>query len=183
MAIVAALAVTETTSFGVLYYGFGTMLPSMERSLGWSKLTITGAFSLALLIAGFFGLAVGRYLDGHGPRLLMSAGSVIATLGTLGWSAVHSPAALYASWAVIGIAMSAILYEPAFVVLARRFDGDDRRRALTAVTLLAGLASTIFVPLEEKLIREFGWRVALRILAVVLFVVTVPLHAIGSRGV
>ena len=65
MAIVIALAVTETTSFGVLYYGFGTFLPSMERSLGWSKLALTGAFSVALLVAGVAGVAVGHHLDHH----------------------------------------------------------------------------------------------------------------------
>ena len=181
MAIVIALAVTETTSFGVLYYGFGTFLPSMERSLGWSKLALTGAFSIALLVAGVAGVAVGHHLDHHRPQVVMTIGSVVAAAGTLGWSYAESPVAFYAIWVLIGLAMSAVLYEPAFIVLARRFEGDDRRKALTAVTLLAGLASTIFVPLEEKLIRELGWRPALRVLALVLFAVTVPLHAFVLR--
>lgn len=183
MAIVSALAITQTTSFGVLYYGFGTFLPSMEKEFGWSKITITGAFSLALLLSGFFGLVVGRFLDRQSPRLLMTVGSVVAVVGTVLWSSSHSKLMFYGAWVVIGIAMSAILYEAAFVVLARRFSGPDRTKALTLVTLLAGLAATIFVPLEEWLIRTHGWRPALRILAIALAVITVPLHGLVLRDV
>lgn len=34
--MVWALAVTETVSYGVLYYSFAAFLPSMQHSLGWS---------------------------------------------------------------------------------------------------------------------------------------------------
>ena len=44
--------------------------------------------------------------------------------------------------------MAAVLYEPAFVVLAKWFPAaGQRRRALTALTLVAALASFIFLPL------------------------------------
>jgi MFS family permease len=181
MAIVTALAITETTSFGVVFYGFGTFLPSMEKDLGLSKSMITGAFSLALLISGVCGLAVGRYLDRHSPRMVMTIGSVLAVVGVVAWSHAHTIATLYLAWTLIGLAMSAILYEPAFVVIARRFSGSDRTRALTLVTLLAGFSSTIFVPLEEWLIRTQDWRPALRTMAVILLVVTVPLHGLVLR--
>jgi hypothetical protein len=46
--IVATLAVTETISWGVLYYAFAVFIPSMQQDLGWSKTELTGAFSIAL---------------------------------------------------------------------------------------------------------------------------------------
>jgi hypothetical protein len=46
--VVAVLAVTETVSWGVLYYAFAVFLPAMQHALGWSKTELTGAFSLAL---------------------------------------------------------------------------------------------------------------------------------------
>jgi hypothetical protein len=49
-------------------------------------------------------------------------------------------------FAGLGLAMAAVLYDPAFAVLAVWFD-RRRRRAMTMLTLVAGLASTIFVPL------------------------------------
>jgi MFS family permease len=52
-----------------------------------------------------------------------------------------------------------------------------RDRALLTVTLAAGLASTIFMPIEAWLLTRVGWRSALTILTVVLGVVTIPMHA------
>jgi MFS family permease len=176
LAIICALAITETCSFGVVFYGFGTFLPSMERALGWSKLTLTGAFSVALLLSGVAGLVIGKYLDTHSARLPMTFGSIVAAACTFGWSHASSQVGFYALWTIMGLAMGAIFYEPAFIVLSQRFTGAARRTALTVVTLFAGLASTIFVPFEEYLIRTRGWRGALRILALLLAVVTVPLH-------
>jgi MFS family permease len=153
----------------------------MKAEFGWSKIQLSGAFSMALLLSGFIGLFVGRYLDHHDPRPVMGGGSVLASVGTVMWSQAHTVFAYYLSWSVIGIAMGMVLYEPAFVVVTKWFAGESRRKALTIVTLLAGLASTIFVPLEERLIRSYGWRDALLILAAVLAVVTVPLHTFVLR--
>jgi MFS family permease len=180
--IVAALGITETVSWGIVYYAFAAFLVPMERDLGYSATQLTGAFSMALLIAGAAGIAVGRHLDAHGPRALMTAGSVVATLLVVAWSQVHGLAAFYLVWAGLGLVMAAILYEPAFVVLAKWFpQPDERRRAMTALTLVAALASFIFLPLSQALIAAHGWRDALLILAGVLAAVTVPLHAFTLR--
>ncbi len=178
--IVAALAVTETISWGILYYGFAVFLTPMERELGWSRPSVTGAFSLALLISGLAAPLVGRWLDRNGPRLLMTAGSIAATMLVLAWSRVASLTAFYAIWMGIGLAMAAVLYEPAFAVIAKWFS-RRRRQALTALTLVAGLASVIFTPLCNWLVELFGWREALLALAVLLGAGTIPLHALVLR--
>jgi MFS family permease len=99
------------------------------------------------------------------------------------WSQVHSLEAFYALWLAIGLVMAAVLYEPAFAVLAKWFpDAEERRRAMTAMTLVAALASFIFLPLTQALIDAHGWRHALVILAVILGVITVPLHGLILRS-
>jgi hypothetical protein len=45
------------------------------------------------------------------------------------------------------------------------------------LTLVAGLSSTVFAPLTSQLLERFDWRGTYLLLAVVLAVVTVPLHA------
>ena len=67
-AIVGALSITETVSWGVLYYAFSVFLLPMRRELDVSIAELTGAFSLALLISGVAGIGVGRYLDDRSPR-------------------------------------------------------------------------------------------------------------------
>jgi MFS family permease len=180
--IVGALSITETVSWGILYYAFAAFLIPMQRELGFSIAELTGAFSLALLVSALAGIAVGRYLDRHSPRGLMTAGSIAGVLLVLAWSQVDGLAAFYALWFAIGLVMAAVLYEPAFTVLAKWFPvADERRRAMTALTLVAALASFIFLPLTQALIDAHGWRDALVILAVILGAITIPLHAVVLR--
>ena len=78
--------------------------------------------------------------------------------------------------------MATVLYEPAFIVLAKHFTAaPERRRAMTALTLVAALASFIFLPVSQALIDAYGWRDALLVLAVILAAITVPLHALVLR--
>jgi MFS family permease len=181
--IVGALSITETVSWGILYYAFAVFLIPMQRELGFSTAELTGAFSLALLVSAVAGVAVGRWLDRRGPRELMTAGSIAGTLLVLAWSQVDGLAAYYALWIGIGLVMAVVLYEPAFTVVAKWFPHPgERRRALTALTLVAALASFIFLPLSQKLVDAHGWRDALVILAFVLGAVTIPLHVFALRA-
>ncbi|HEY3189248.1 MAG TPA: MFS transporter, partial [Solirubrobacteraceae bacterium] len=61
------------------------------------------------------------------------------------------------------------------------FATRGRDRALLTLTLAAGLASTIFMPIEAWLLPRFGWRTTITLLAVVLGVITIPLHALVLR--
>jgi MFS family permease len=99
---------------------------------------------------------------------------------TFAWARVESLPALYAVWFFMGLAMAATLYEPAFAVVVSWFR-EGRDRALLTVTLAAGFASTIFMPIEAWLLDRVGWRAALTILAVVLAVITIPIHAFVLR--
>jgi predicted MFS family arabinose efflux permease len=74
-----------------------------------------------------------------------------------------------------------VLYPPAFAALTRWW-GPRRVTALTVLTLLAGLASTIFAPLTALLAEHLSWRETYVVLAVVLAVVTIPAHLFGLRG-
>jgi predicted MFS family arabinose efflux permease len=180
--IVGALSITETVSYGILYYAFAAFLVPMQRDLGFSAAQLTGAFSLSLLVAAGVGILIGRHLDRHAPRAVMTGGSIAGVLLVLAWSQVESLAAFYAIWVAIGVVMAMVLYEVAFTVLAKAFaEPGERRRAMTAMTLVAALASFIFLPLSQALIDAYGWRDALVVLAVILGATTVPLHAIALR--
>jgi sugar phosphate permease len=178
--IAVTLAVTETISWGIIYYAFSVFLAPMEADLGWSRSELTGGFSLMLLVAGVMAYPVGAWVDKHGGRRLMTFGSIGASLLVVAWSMVSSLPIFYAVWAGLGVCAAAVLYEPAFAVIAQWF---QRRRstALAIVTFAAGLASTIFLPLSDVLLRAFGWRTAVLILGLFLGCLTIPLHALILR--
>jgi MFS family permease len=178
--LACTLGVTETVSWGVLYYAFSVFVYPMEAELGWSRADLSGAFSLALLVSGLAAVPVGRWLDRHGPRALMTVGSCAGTLLVVAWAGVQDLLTFYAVWIGIGLVMASVLYEPAFTVLAKWFR-RRRSQALTILTIMAALASTIFLPLAAWLVELQGWRAALVTLAIILGITTIPPHALLLR--
>jgi len=178
--IAFTLAITEMVSWGILFYAFSVVLKPLQAELGWDQGTITGAFSLALLVSGIAAIPVGRWLDRYGSRAIMTLGSCAGVVLVLAWSQVMTIPGFYAVWFLIGITVSTVLYDPAFTVVANWFI-RKRAQALTIVTFGGGLASVVFVPLTERLVRELGWRPALVVLAVILGLVTIPLHGLVLR--
>ena len=178
--LAVTLGFTETVSWGVLYYAFSALIAPTTAELGWSRAEISGALSVMLVVSGFAGLGVGRWLDEHGPRALMTAGSIVAVPLVLAWSQVRDLPTFYAIWIGIGVAFAAVNYGPAFATMIVWFR-RDRSRALTLVTLVAGFSSTVFVPLTAWLVAAQGWRAALVTLAIVLAVLTVAPHALLLR--
>jgi MFS family permease len=179
-AVLIVLCVTEITSWGVLYYAFPVLAPSIAASTGWSSTAVTAAFSLSLIVAAVAGIPVGRWLDRSGPRAVMTAGSAVAVAAVIGIALATSLVGFALAWAVAGVAMAAVLYQPAFAALTRWY-GPSRVSALTALTLVAGLASTVFAPLTGLLVSHLDWRQTYFVLAAVLALITLPAHALGLR--
>jgi MFS family permease len=153
--MVWALAVTETISYGVLYYAFAAFLVPMQQSLGYGQTILAGAFSLSVLLTGAGAVPAGAWLDRHGARALMTAGSLLAGGCVLLWSRAGGVLTLYLAFAGIGLAGAAVQYEPAFATVNAYFD-IQRQNALLTLTMVAGLASTIFGPASALLIRAWA---------------------------
>ncbi|GAA1194739.1 MFS transporter [Pseudonocardia alaniniphila] len=179
--VLIVLCVTEIVSWGVLYYAFPVLAPGIAADTGWSVSTITAAFSLGLVISALVGIPAGRWLDRWGPRPVMTIGSVLAVPAVLGIATARSLPWFFAAWALAGIAMGGVLYQPAFAALTRWW-GPRHVTALTVLTLLAGLSSTIFAPSTAALVERFEWRQTYLVLAVILAAITIPAHLFGLRG-
>jgi predicted MFS family arabinose efflux permease len=178
--LVWALSGAQLVSWGVLYYAFSLFVVPMESELGWSRTTLNGALSLGLLAAGAFAYPVGTWIDRHGGRLIMAIGSLLGVAMLLAWSQVTDIVAFHAIWVGIGIAQAATLYEPAFVVLTRLYHQSFRTK-ITMMTLVGGLASTVFIPLTQLLIDTLGWRHALVALAAIVALACLPVHVFMLR--
>ena len=179
--VLVVLCVTEIVSWGVLYYAFPVLAPAIAADTGWSISMITAGFSTGLVVSALVGIPAGRWLDRIGPRPVMTAGSLLGPPAVVGIAWAPTLPLFFAAWVLAGVAMAGTLYPPAFAALTRWW-GPQRVRALTALTLLAGLASTIFAPLTAGLLAGLGWRDAYLALAVVLAVITIPAHLFGLRG-
>lgn len=170
-----ALCIAQTTSWGLLFYSLPVAVAPIAAETGWTHTSVTGALTAGLIISAFAGIKVGKILDAQGPRKLMTLGAIIGVLSMVlvAWS--PNLMMFYLGWIVAGVAQAAVLYQPAFVVITRWY-GIHRVRPLTTLTLVAGLASTIFAPIVAALIDQWGWRLSYIVIAVILAVITIPLH-------
>jgi len=176
--VLAALCVTQVVSWGVLYYALPVALASITADTGWSATGVTAAFSAGLVVSAVAGVPVGRWLDRYGPRRVMTAGSVLVVPATVGIALAPGFGWFLAAWLVAGVAMAAVFYQAAFAALTRWY-GPARVGALTRLTLVAGLSSTVFAPLTHLLLEHLSWRGTYLVLALVLAVTTIPLHALA----
>jgi len=171
----AALSVAQIVSWGVLYYATIVAAPVISEETGWPLVAVTGIFSVGLVVSAIAGIAVGRALDATGPRLLMTVGSAVGVGGFCLVALAPNLVVFAVGWIVVGLAQSAVLYQAAFTVIARRY-GDARRTPMTILTLAGGLASTVFAPVVAGLLTVTDWRTTFLLLAGILAVVTIPAH-------
>jgi MFS family permease len=174
------LGCSQLLCWGISYYLIGALGQPMAEGLGWSASVVHGGFSLALLVMGLSSPSVGRAVDQYGGRPVMAAGSGLIALGCLGLAAAQGIVTHYAAWACLGLAMRMTLYDAAFAALAR-IGGPLARRPIAQITLLGGLASTVFWPVGHILQEQLGWRGALVAYAAIA-ALTVPLHFAIPRG-
>jgi MFS family permease len=173
--LIVGLGIAQIVSWGTLYYAIGVLGGAMARDVGVSELIVFGSFTGALLVSGTLSPAIGRLIDRHGGRVVLSAGSAAAALAMLLLALAFHPALLLLGWLVAGAAMAACLYDPAFATLSQH-TGPNYRRAVTALTLFGGFASTAFWPLSHVLMGAWGWRVTLAIFAGIHIFVCLPIH-------
>jgi hypothetical protein len=180
---VAALGVAQIVSWGTLFYTIAVLGAAMRAELDVSDTLLFGAFSAGLFVSGAASPAVGRWIDAGHARAALAGGSCVGALALAMLAFAQGPVTLVAGWIVAGAAMALTLYDPAFAVL-HTISGTSYRRAVTALTLFGGFASTVFWPVSLWLQDGFGWRATLAAYAAMHIVVCLPLHVAAiPRGV
>ena len=176
-----ALALAQLVSWGSVYYSFSLLVVPMEQTMGWSRTSTNAALSLGLLVSGFAAYPVGKWIDHGLGRRVMSIGSLIAAAMLLMWSATSSLTILFVAWIGLGLSMAATFYDPLFAVLTHRYPLRYKTK-ITLVTLVAGFASTVFIPITQFLVDVAGWRLALVALAACNLIICLPIHVVAIRS-
>jgi MFS family permease len=155
--IILALGTTQTLAWASSYYLPAILADAIGRDLGVSSNWIFAAFSAALVVAALLGPRVGREIDLVGGRSVLSISNLTLAAGLALLGASFSLPVLTAAWLLLGVGMGFGLYDAAFAALGRIY-GNNARRAITGITLMAGFASTIGWPLTAWGLHTIGWR-------------------------
>jgi MFS family permease len=80
---------------------YGVLLVALVHEFGWERATITGAFSLAMLVAGFLSPLAGLCLDRFDPRLPFGVGVLALGLSALALAGISRVLHLYLIMAML----------------------------------------------------------------------------------
>src|SRR5690349_19095595 len=178
MHAILALGITQIIAWGTTLYALGVLGKPIAADTGWSQSLVFGGLTTGLLVSAAVSTLVGRGVDRHGGRQVMTLGSLLMAGGLALLALVRSPPAYLLAWAFLGLAMRMCLYDAAFAALVQ-VTPSRGRRAISYLTLFGGFASTIFWPIAHILNTAYGWRATLIIFAAINFCVCLPLHWIG----
>ena len=157
--------------FGGLH-SFGVFFKPLLAEFGWTRATISGAYSLSLTLSGFLGMGTGRLTDRFGSRSLITIGGLLLGIGYILLSQANAVWQLYLLYGVIiGISISCILI-PTLSTLARWF--IKRRGMMTGLVIAGTGVGMIAMPLlADRLISGYGWRTSFIVFGVISFVIII----------
>lgn len=176
--VVSSIGVAQILAWGSSYYLLAVLAGPIASDTGWPLTWIMGALSIGMLVSGLASPRIGHLIDRRGGRPVLAASAVLLSVGLMLLGLAPSLLVFVLAWVVIGLAMGAGLYDPAFSTLGRLY-GEHARSAITHVTLFGGFASTVCWPLSAFLVHHLGWRSACLTYAAIHLAVVLPLYLFG----
>lgn len=151
------LGLAQLINWGVSFYLPGAYAWRIVHSTGWPPSWVFAGPSLAMLVMAAISPLSGQWLDRMGGRRVMCTGTLLCSAGCALLATSTTLAQCYAAWGLLGVGMRLSLYDAAFATLASLY-GGAARRPMTQITLMGGLATTVFWPLGNWLGDTWGWR-------------------------
>jgi len=176
--VIAFLGIGQILVWGSSYYLPTVLAKPVSDDTGWPMTWVVGALSAGLLVSGLVSPRVGHLVERHGGRPVLAASAILLAIGLLIQGLAPNIGVFVLAWLVIGFAMGAGLYDPAFSTLTRLY-GDQARSAITSLTLWGGFASTVCWPLTAFLVERVGWRGASLAYVGIMVLIVLPMYWFG----
>ena len=172
--VTVVIAACILVIYAFALFTFGVFLRPMTVAFNWERGVLSGALSVAILLAGFLAIVSGRLGDKYGPRVLLTISGLSIGTGFLLMSQINSLWQVYLIWGFfMGIGISCC-WVPLVSTIPRWF---AKRRGIAIGITVAGLGlGGIIAPLlAQRLISAYEWQQAFIILGLMTFIGIIPL--------
>jgi MFS family permease len=172
---ILGLGFTQIVGWGTTYLMPSVLGREMQAALGLSSELVFAGITVMFGVGAVIAPRIGKIVDRTGARRLMTVGSLVYALALAGLSAAQGPLSYFACWALMGVASALALSTPSSIAIVQ-VAGPRARQAIALLTIVGGLASTVFWPLTGVLDAALGWRQTLLLYAAVHLLACAPIH-------
>jgi MFS family permease len=161
--------------------GLGLVTEPLLRDLGLDRVAFAHVNLVATLVGALFCLGVGRLIDRHGSRFVLTAVSFALGLVVLGMARVGS------AWTLLllvtltrGLGQSAL--SVASLALVGKWFSRRLSLAMGVYAIVMSLGFMAAFPAVGALVQSSGWRAAWQAVGIALVFVCAPLFAVFVRS-
>jgi len=172
--VTVILAATILTTQAFVMFARGVFIIPLINQFGWDRGTISGAFSMSMLVSGPMSMLTGKLSDRYGPRILLTIYSFLIVTGLTLLSRITSIWQVYLIWGLfIGLGTSCC-FTPIMSTIPKWF--LKYRGTAIGLTLVGfGIGGIIWPPLIQVLISTYGWRQAFLIMGIASLIIVFPI--------
>lgn len=156
---------------------YGPVSTELGVSVGDFGLYMTFVYALSFMTLS----VAGKLLDQYSARWLLTASAAVVGLLYLGMSQFSAVWHFYVAGAVIGIALSFLLYL-SYPVLINRWFNSRVGLFIGVCSAASGIGGVLFNPFGGYLIQAHGWRSTYMIFGVIILLLVVPLLGLLLRN-
>ncbi|KUO43005.1 MAG: hypothetical protein APU95_02650 [Hadesarchaea archaeon YNP_N21] len=161
-------------------YMFGIFIEPISVEFSWSRMSLSGVYSLSYAVSIPFGLMWGKLVDKIGPRKVLAFAGFLGGLGLLSAGLANSLLQLYLAYGFLWGAGWSSFFRVSNAVIRRWF---VRRAGLALGVAVCGISigTALLAPLTKFLITVVNWRAAFFYVGVFVFIF-VGLAALIIKG-
>jgi MFS family permease len=178
--IVAAGGLLGCVAIGAMF-SLPVLLLPISRDTGWSVTGVSSAMTIGFLAMAFTSMIWGTLSDRLGPLPVVLTGSIVLPASLVLASFASSITAFQFIFGVLIGGGAAAIFAPMMATVTGWFD-THRSLAVSLVSAGMGMAPMTMSPLAAWLISSHDWRTSLRILAIVVAAIMIPVSMLVRRA-
>ncbi len=162
--LVGAIWLIVVVSAGI-FISFGVFLNPLLESFGWTRATVSLAYSIFMLTGGIGTLMIGGLIERYSVRKILLIGGLIHALGIMLTATTQSLWHLYLFYGVLA-SLGRSTFVISYVTLVNRWFHDKRGIAMGFIMSGQGMGPLLFSPLATYLIVTYSWQAAFFVIGV-----------------
>ena len=153
----------------------GVFTVAVTEELGVSRTSFTLHMTICLLASTVAAFFVGKAFTKYNPKTLMTVFTIIAGLCFVGYSFATSVYHFYIASAVVGFSGMFTTSVPIGILITNWFGPKMKGKAMGIAMAGSGVGAMALNPILSAIILQYSWQMAYRLLAVLTFVLCLPL--------